>query len=136
MYDNHFTNSFPSKEGVFFDINDSPMNQVLNQRGTYKDVLYTLTLRPSAKTTMHSREIYNFLHLLVELGGIVFIINGILVYLLKPLTHFALTIQSMKSFFFAKDSKMQLFKQEEEDRNKGEFKMPRIFQKSNVKDFT
>lgn len=97
-------------------------------------MFYTLSLRPGDNKSIHLRESYTFLELMAQIGGLIFIINGILVYLMKPISHFALTMYSLQFFFFAKDGTKELFQFDEEERKK-DFDLPRIFEQSKFNEF-
>lgn len=101
---------------MFHDVFGSPSSHRFNQRGKFKDVLYSLTLRPGINTLYHTREVYTWLQMFAEIGGIFFLFSTTLIYLMKPLAHFGLTMHLMHYFFFAKDSTMKIFEYDEEER--------------------
>ena len=97
-------------------------------------MFYTLSLRPGDNKYIHLRESYTFLEVMAQIGGLIFVINGIFVYLMKPISHFALTMYSLQYFFFAKDGTKELFQFDEEERKK-DFDLPRIFEQSKFNEF-
>ena len=69
-----------------------------------------------------------------EIGGIFFLFSTTLIYLMKPLAHFGLTMHLMHYFFFAKDSTMKVFEYDEEERQ-NQINMPEVFEGSTLAKF-
>lgn len=69
-----------------------------------KDVLYTISLHPSQDFIITSSQVKTFFNFLSQIGGIIFLFNHIVLFILKPIAYFAFLIQSMQFFFVAKDS--------------------------------
>ena len=69
-----------------------------------------------------------------EIGGVFFLFSSTLVYLMKPMANFTLTMHLMRYFYFAKDKSMQVFDYDPEERKKS-LKMPKIFKGTNLATF-
>ena len=90
---------YPSKEGHFYDFEESIENRQLNRIGAFKHYLYVLEIDPSLNGLHHSRSVYTIIDLFGDVGGVLEIFVLLFIFFIQPLTEFSFLIKFIQKFY-------------------------------------
>lgn len=102
----------PTWNSIFYDVGRSgykPTNIGVKTREKQPRLIHRAQLWLHYEEITYTREIYNFLDLLGDLGGVTEVLMLIFGFFLFPISEHAFNLQSAKRFFLAKTEDEQLF---------------------------
>ena len=127
--------SWPSYSGTFYDIG-SMQNQDQPEYVGLPGVVFSLNFFVDTLMISHSREVYNLMDLIGDLGGVLEVITFMFGIFLVPISEFSFVIKALQKLYLARTTQTGLFKNDKmrKKKNKTKFKTIKTLTPSKFKD--
>jgi hypothetical protein len=128
----------PNQEGSFYTasgpiISNQP-RMLLNP--TVKDILFKVNIQALNKKVEHSREVYNLLDLIGDIGGVLDVLLLLFGLLIYPISEHSFVLKAIEKLFLAHSVQENVFVKQTKNKNKKfrslKVKIPEVFKNTEV----
>jgi hypothetical protein len=105
-YDGLLPSSSPTLDGTFWDVEERQRsNHLINNNNLF----FMMTLRLGNKEVLHTREVYNLMDLVGDLGGVFEVVISIIGIFMFPISNHSFVFKALEKLFLARTLDTSIF---------------------------